>query len=334
MPAVPLPDDLIKRFDGKGMAVVGYETDSVRRTPSGDVSVPINMAYNHHHDAYFTGKHSKMEKVPYDPLDLTIPPMARADPHVRHIPVETSPSPNNLPTSLHLADGNGGEYRKSYHGFPAPVAYVVDSPQSVSVNPMFIDTWNREHMNVSGGSKFVPGPLPKHSEAPPNASYSGLLECPLTDRIAKVFPDGNDGWTPTYSPKLFLCSANVSKGCAHQISNASECFAAAAQAVGGKGAATIRTSTGASDAVAAGCTITYRAAGTNGTAVIDAFFNTKADSKSDCCTGAGVTAVRGAASSLVQLGVQVHGSTATITLTGPANVWFGVGFFAQAMASL
>jgi hypothetical protein len=43
VPAVPLPDDLIKRFDGKGMAVVGYETDSVRKTPQGDISVPINM---------------------------------------------------------------------------------------------------------------------------------------------------------------------------------------------------------------------------------------------------------------------------------------------------
>jgi hypothetical protein len=136
VPAISLPADLIKRFEGKGMAVVGYETDAVRKTPQGDVSVPINMAYNHHHDAYITGKHSKMEKVRYDPLDLTIPPMARSDPEFLTVPVETSPSPNGLPTSLHLADGNGGEYRKSYHGFPAPVAYVIDSPQSVYCNPM------------------------------------------------------------------------------------------------------------------------------------------------------------------------------------------------------
>ena len=101
-------------------------------------------ADNHHHDVYLTGKHSRMAKVPYDPLDLTIPQMARADPTFLDLPVETSPSPNELPTSLHLADGNGGEYRKSYHGFPAPVAYVIDSPQSVHVNPMFIDTWNRD----------------------------------------------------------------------------------------------------------------------------------------------------------------------------------------------
>ena len=46
VPTVNLPEDLVKRFDGKGMAIVGYETDSVRRGvgPNGsDISVPINM---------------------------------------------------------------------------------------------------------------------------------------------------------------------------------------------------------------------------------------------------------------------------------------------------
>ena len=55
--AVPLPDDIVERFAGKGMAIMGYETDSVRRKGDKDVdgsilqedvSVPINVAYNHH----------------------------------------------------------------------------------------------------------------------------------------------------------------------------------------------------------------------------------------------------------------------------------------------
>eukprot|EP00662_Eupelagonemidae_sp_cell21_P015546 gene15546-61855_t len=33
---------------------------------------------------------------------------------------------------------------------------------------------------------FVPGPQPRNSFAPSNGSYSGLLECPCTDRITKV----------------------------------------------------------------------------------------------------------------------------------------------------
>ena len=322
-PAVALPDGLAARFDGKGMSIVGYETDAVRKTPHGDVSVPINMAYNHHHDVYLTGKHSRMERVPYDPLDLAVPLMARGDPHVRDARVETSLSPNDLPTSLHLADGNGGEYRKSYHGLPPPVAYVIDSPQSVYVNPMFIDTWHRDKMNISGGSAFVAGPLPQRNEAPAGAEYSGLLECPLTTRIRKLYPGGNDGWNSTFVPTLFDCGrSNATRSCAHSIDSADACFAAAAAAVGA--AATVHTEEGASNAVAAGCTVTY-----GGGATAKAFFNTR--SESTACCGAGVAALRGEASSLVDVALVLGRDNVTITLTGPSSVWFGVGFFAQAM---
>jgi hypothetical protein len=68
-------------------------------------------------------------------------------------------------------------------------------------------------MNISGGSKFVAGPLPKHSLAPANASYSGLLECPLTDRIQKILPGGNAGFNSSFPPTLFQCtSSNATVG--------------------------------------------------------------------------------------------------------------------------
>ena len=212
LPEVPLPDGLIERFAGKGMAIIGYEVDQVRKGagPNGeDVGVSINMAYNHHHDANIVGAGSSMERVRYDPLDVTVSPMARADPNYMVVAVEHTPSPNGLPTSAHLAAGNGGEYRKSYHGFASPVAYVIESPQNVHVLPMQIDTWNRDKMNISGGSKFVPGPHPKHSLAPTdkNALYSGLLECPLTDRVQKIIPGGT-GFNSTYA-LLIADVANV-----------------------------------------------------------------------------------------------------------------------------
>ena len=47
LPEVKLPEDIVQRFKGKGMAVVGFEVDQVRKTPEGDVSLPINLAYNH-----------------------------------------------------------------------------------------------------------------------------------------------------------------------------------------------------------------------------------------------------------------------------------------------
>ena len=47
LPEVQLPQEIVQRFKGKGMAVVGFEVDQVRKTPEGDVSLPINLAYNH-----------------------------------------------------------------------------------------------------------------------------------------------------------------------------------------------------------------------------------------------------------------------------------------------
>ena len=55
----PLPPDIVKRFDGKVIAIQGYEQDQVMVTPVGkpgvnpekDVSVPINWAYNHVREA-------------------------------------------------------------------------------------------------------------------------------------------------------------------------------------------------------------------------------------------------------------------------------------------
>jgi len=175
-----------------------------------DVSVPINIAYNHHHDAFFTGKHSRMEKVRYDPSDRTIPPMARADPNFLYVPVEKSRSPRDLPTHAHLAAGNGGEYRKSYHGFASSAAYVIDSPQSLTVVAMQIDTWHRDKMSLTG-SKFVPGPQPRQSGAKPRRGeemlYSGLLECPLTTRVTKHIKEisapfgGKSGAHQYFDPK-------------------------------------------------------------------------------------------------------------------------------------
>jgi len=62
----PLPEDIVRRFDGKAIAIVGLEMDQVRRTPQGDVPVPINVAYNHHHDTAVVGKGSHLVEVERD----------------------------------------------------------------------------------------------------------------------------------------------------------------------------------------------------------------------------------------------------------------------------
>ena len=67
-----LPADVVKRYSGRGMAIVGYEIDQVRRTPDGDVSVPISASYNHHFNSFIAGTGVTMRKVhptgPDDPL--------------------------------------------------------------------------------------------------------------------------------------------------------------------------------------------------------------------------------------------------------------------------
>ena len=164
LPEQPLPADLVERFKGKGMAIMGYEVDQVRKKGSKnfdgsilqeDTPVPINMAYNHHHDATVLGHGSRMEKIPYDPTDPTIPTMMRSDPDFITVPVQHTPSILGIPTHAHLAAGNGGEYRGSYHGFASPTAYVIDSPTSVHVLPMQIDTVStcRHRPSVLAGSR-------------------------------------------------------------------------------------------------------------------------------------------------------------------------------------
>ena len=56
----------MQRFKGKVMAVIGMESDQVRKGagPNGeDVSVPISMAYNHHHDTAVVGSGSELEVI-------------------------------------------------------------------------------------------------------------------------------------------------------------------------------------------------------------------------------------------------------------------------------
>jgi hypothetical protein len=62
----PLPDDIVRRFHGSAIAIVGLEMDQVRRTPQGDVSVPISVAYNHHHDTAVVGKGAHLVEVERD----------------------------------------------------------------------------------------------------------------------------------------------------------------------------------------------------------------------------------------------------------------------------
>jgi len=108
------------------------------------------------------------------------------------------------------------------------------------------------------------------------------------------------------------------------MTNATACFAAAHQLNGLEGLV-VREGQGSSSVLPAGCTMTVNSTGAF------AFWNTN-DASNACC-GAGVETIEGAQQSLVTLGLSLATKGATITMTGPDGVWFGVGFDTVSMAN-
>merc|ERR1719288_283266 len=261
MDPVPLDPDLVARVKGKTMALVGYETDQVMRTANGDVPVPITWAYNHHFVAYMSSAYSELQQLQGE--ELKNPGMANHGAEATYMTLMREdlddPAPNSeVPTSQMISEGNGGEFRMSYHGYPKGMAQLIDSPTTFHIQPMQIDTKNR-HYN---GSDFRADLLPKASAAPADAAYSGLLECPCTDRIVK---------------SIEVEYATQSKGsCATSVVNATECFVAAMRVENGNVDAN---STVTSSSLPSACSLVKYE---NGTTI--AFFN-EASSKAMCGGG-------------------------------------------------
>lgn len=210
---------------------------------------------------------------------------------------------------------------KSYpHGY----AQLVESPVGFRVEPMQIDTRNRDGSMQSPKDGFHPDPklVPKAYAAPltgPDAVYSGLLECPCTDRISKVVNGG-------YS--LQATGTALKKGL-RRIVTSPECYTAAGKL--GLPPAAQAKSQGSDPALPAGCSVTIDP----NTGKQRVFFNHL--EKAAACGAAkagtkdkGGAHFVGAKKSLVNLGLHLDatapGGNATITVTGPATVWFGVAF--------
>ena len=155
----PFPADIVAKYAGKGMAIIGWEIDQVQKGvgPNGeDISVPINAHYNHHYVSQMIGAKARFRKVKLDGPDSPLgAKVMRNSGHgtvnwdqPQYIIEEIEKS--SIPTHQQFSSANGGEYRKTYHGFPPGYALVVDSPTAMQLSPMQIDTWNRDAMNISG----------------------------------------------------------------------------------------------------------------------------------------------------------------------------------------
>ena len=302
------------------MAIIGYEQDQVMvdgapgANPEKDQSVPIYWAYNHHYVSWVKGKHSTMVQL-NESMAMNGHPM-----HQDAIAIDDPNPDSTIPTSQFFSEGNGGESRKSYHGYPqgnGGLAQLIDSPQSFTITPMQIDTWNR---NTSYGDPFVPGPESTASSAPitgPDAIYSGHLECPCTDRITKTITE------------TFATQGNGQ--CASEVDTAASCFKASAFL--GFEPADVRNVTVTSATVPKGCFLEA----SNGTVTLTFNDFDKARRSVDCGPKAGAPIrLTGRASQYVTMSVDIDASVpaakqVTITLEGPADVWYGIGLGAQVM---
>jgi len=286
----PLPQDIIDRFAGKVMAIVGYEQDQVMVTPVGqpgvnpdqDVSVPINWAYNHHYMAWMTGKYSEMREVNADPNDVS----AHGSP-TKWIAVDLPNAADrvdiSIPTSQMFSEGNGGESRRSYHGYPNGFAQLIESPDTWTVTPMQIDTRNRDcgvtPADVHNCTQFTPGPEPLQARygrgIPAGTNYSGILECPCNSRFG-----GDPGYYPNSKTKVlehkyYAMSRSACQSKA-MVWDSKDCFEGASSI--GINATMVKNSTVNDQSLPAGCYVVNH---NNG--VANVYYN-QAKSNVDCGT--------------------------------------------------
>jgi hypothetical protein len=209
MPPVPLPADFVARFAGKVVSITGYEADMVRvQTDGSEIHVPLFEQYNHHHNAYVVGKAAAMVHVgpggvkgapshggmPMTWVPRPLPSTNGSDSgrSSNSMFTDDSQAPE-FATAAFIVDGNGGEYRKSRHGTATGFGILVQSPATFSIQPMNINTRdpNSTWPFNTKGPTTDPSLLPKGARSPPGADYSGLLECPCTDRKPRRITNHN-----------------------------------------------------------------------------------------------------------------------------------------------
>jgi hypothetical protein len=178
LPAVPLPANVVKRYQNETMAIIGFEVNVLRRNnvTGNEESVPAYHSYNHHYSPNILSSALKLK------LDEKGQPMGHDHGHWKVLEFEQIEDvPPGVSLNQAFVHGNGQEHRQIYHGMPSGYVQTIYSPASFILSPMQIDT------NDGSGANGVSGPLPRFSRAtaPPDAPYSPLLECPCTTRLTK-----------------------------------------------------------------------------------------------------------------------------------------------------
>ena len=315
MPEIPLSKELVSRFNNKVMAITGYEMDQVIVHPDkSEESIPCSWSYNHHYVAHLQGSNSKMIKVKNNP-NYEMWDFSHGPESYKFVTINNSLTSENLATSQTFSSANGGESRGSFHGYPYNKAQLIYSPKSFYIQPMQIDTRNRDPKYINDKTQYHPGLLPKSNKAPPTASYSGLAGCPCTDRLKKNIH------------KLY--TTQITGSCKTPIFDTTECYQQVKKVAGnvsGNTSITINT-----DSKPPGCFFTKN----NNTKEVNAIVNKINNSFTKC--GLNTESFIGETDIDKITGVKIKISVdkqVTIEMSGPSDVWFGVAFNASKMSDL
>lgn len=145
---IALPPALVERFKGKVMVITGYEIDQVvhsapieNSSTHGDVlggfscypdcsasdkSIPIYNAYNHHYFGWLANADTEIFERE----------LATGFPNPTKTVLRDLPHDYNYPTNIVFKENPGGEFRKSYHGYPSGYGQFIYSPTQWIVEPM------------------------------------------------------------------------------------------------------------------------------------------------------------------------------------------------------
>lgn len=327
MDPVTLPTEIVNRFNNKVMAIVGYESDQVFHDPNDisgikDVSVPITWAYNHHYEAYLRNQYTEIIRSNNINVNDNGQYNHGAKQYWEVVLNSSSsvPRQSKYPNNLFFSEANGGEFRASFHGYPNKYAQLIYSPKYFNIQPMQIDTRNRNPKYINS-SIFHAGLLPKRSAAPKNAPYSGLLECPCTTRK-------NISISHNYNTV-------ISGGCRNNIDNITSCQ----QQVVNLGGNVTHTNIQhiSNPKYPSGCSFIQDSQGIVRNITLNTYPH-----QNTC--GDGATLFMGfnrtcfdkysvSANITINL-LESTESQVTITLDGPSDLWFGVAFDAYKMADL
>eukprot|EP01097_Dermamoeba_algensis_P008377 TRINITY_DN5578_c0_g1_i1.p1 TRINITY_DN5578_c0_g1~~TRINITY_DN5578_c0_g1_i1.p1 ORF type:complete len:353 (-),score=70.06 TRINITY_DN5578_c0_g1_i1:641-1699(-) len=177
---------------------------------------------------------------------------------------------------------------------------------------MQIDTHNREYKGPGYKPWFWPKSIQNRTD--PTSMLDPLIECPCSDRIGRHL--------------LNLTTILTSGVCTKQIQNVADCVSLAKSLVNVSSSSTVSKMD-----MPSGCILSPNTDASNTFSVI---FNSAVSNQVCGPSDALVRSMLGRTSSLVNIKLEISGDShmTTITLIGPADVWFGVGFNAGAMADL